>query len=391
MSHSLKAGTTLEIAIDAVAHGGDGVGRVGELVCFVSGALPGDVVRARIYRLGKRAVWARLLAVVSPSPHRMLDSVCDGPACASACVWHAFAYPAQGAWKQRIVSETLARLGHVTAEVAFQETPGLRLGYRTRATFHGDGQRIGYYAQRTHDVISLSSCPLNHPHLNDALEALHPLGVKGDVHVTVNPEGDEKLLWMRHPGDPVRAAFPMANVMTDAERHRFFFDGVPIVNGAFSQSSLLLNRMLRRETDACIGQADSLLDLYCGNGNLSLHHAATAEVVGVDHAGPAVETANALGAGDYRRGDEAVMVSLIEERSWEVIILDPPRVGAASLMEALAAARTNAIVYVSCNPATLARDLHVLCSHGWNLIRTTAIDMFPHTPHIESVCLLRRQ
>ncbi len=391
MSHSLKAGTTLELAIAAVAHGGDGVGRVGDLVCFVSGALPGDLVRARVYRLGRRAVWARLLAIVAPSPYRMQASVCDSAACASACVWHAFAYPAQGEWKQRIVQETLARLGHVTVDVAFMETPALRLGYRTRATFHGDGRHIGYYAQRTHDVIPLSSCPLNHSRLNDALNALQPLGVKGDVHVTVNPEGDEQLLWMRHPGESVRAAFPMANAMTDAERHCFYFDGAPIVNGAFSQSSLLLNRMLRRATDACIGRAESLLDLYCGNGNLSLHHAADVEVVGVDHAGPAVEAADALGAGDYRRGNESTMAALVAERSWDVIVLDPPRVGAAPLMEALGLARTKAIVYVSCNPATLARDLRVLGSHGWDLIRATAIDMFPHTPHIESVCLLRRR
>lgn len=391
MRSSLEPGTIIEVAVQAVAHGGDGVGRVAGIVCFVMGALPGDVVRVRIYRRGRQAVWGRLLDVVSPSPHRMAESVCTRAACASTCVWHAFSYPAQAEWKRRIVAETLARLGGITAEVAWREAPEMRLGYRTRATFHGDGRQLGYYAHRTHDVIPLTSCPLHHPHLNDAVEVLSPLGVKRDVSVTVNPEGPEKMVWMRNPDEGIREKFPLTNTVKDVERFHFVFDGVPIVNGVFSQSGLLLNRLLRSETDMCIGRSASLLDLYCGNGNLSLHHAARIEVVGMDHAGPAVKAADALGKGNYRRGGEAAMTALISERAWGTILLDPPRTGAAPLVDALANARADAIVYVSCNPATLARDLRRLCRMDWRLIRTVAIDMFPYTPHVESVCMLRRQ
>ncbi len=386
----IRPGDLNEIAIQSVAHGGDGVGRIGEVVCFVSGALPGDVVQARVYRCANNAVWARLTAIVEPSPDRVVPSPCSGRGCDSACRWHDFSYPAQGEWKRRIVEECLARIGGIVADVALLEAPEHRLGYRTRAAFHGDGSALGYYRQRTHDVIRLEACPLNHFHLNAALQRLQPLCIKGDVHVAVNPEGEDVLVWQNEPSQRLRAAFPLTNGRLDRERFQFLFDGVPIVNGAFSQSSLLLNRLLRAHVDACLEGAESLLDLYCGNGNLSLHHARTRKVIGVDHAGAAVAAAAALVPGAYRQGGEDVMMEQLRACSWDAVLLDPPRTGAKAIVKDLAAARTDKIVYVSCNPATLARDLRELLPGGWRLMEAVAMDLFPHTPHVESVCLLRR-
>ncbi|HDP34822.1 MAG TPA: class I SAM-dependent RNA methyltransferase [Candidatus Hydrogenedentes bacterium] len=375
----------VDVEISAVAHGGDGVGRINALTCFVPGALPGETVRARIFRRAKNAVWARTLEVISPSPHRLSNAFCSGRSCAAACAWHDFAYPAQGEWKTRIVAESMRRIGGVAAEVVFIEEPALRLGYRTRAVFHGDGACLGYFAPRTHDVIPLPQCPLNHPRLNTALEALRPMGLRGNIHVTVNPEGDEILARLRRVTPAVKAAFPLANAFDSAECSRFIFDGAPIVNGAFSQASLLLNRMLRREVDIRVGETETLLDLYCGNGNLSLHHAPNCRVVGVDNAKAAIAAANQIVPGAYRIGNERVMAALIQEQSWDVILLDPPRTGAKALAAPLAEAKAGRIVYVSCNPATFARDARSLMEGGWRLTSAAAIDMFPHTPHVETI------
>ncbi len=375
----------IELAITAVAHGGDGIGRHEQVVCFVAGALPGDVVRARIYRRTKSAMWAQLLEVMQPSPDRATVSPCAGRPCAAVCAWRDFVYPAQAEWKQRIVSESIKRIGNITAEVAFVEQPDLRMGYRTRAIFHGDGASLGYYAPRTHDVIPLPPCPLHHVRLNEALETLRSCRIKGNIQVTINPEGDETLVWLTDPKPTVQKRFPLTDTLKSTTRARFVFDGVPIVNGTFSQASLLLNRMLRRETDKAIGTPTSLLDLYCGNGNLSLHHAGACRVVGVDQDAPAIDAANEIAPGAYLRGNEKQMAALISDNTWDVIVVDPPRVGAKALTPSLATAKARRIVYVSCNPSTFARDAAQLTAGGWALTSVAALDMFPHTPHVETV------
>lgn len=390
MIPSLEPGSSIELGIAGAAHGGDGVGRVSGLVCFVAGALPGDTVRARIYRRGPRAVWAQLESILEASPSRMTAPLCaDGP-CASACSWRAFAYPAQADWKRRIVTDTLERIGGLHVEVEWAETPAYRLGYRTRAGFHGDGSTVGYFARQTHTVIPIEGCPLNHSRLNEALKKLQGTDLQGDVLVTINPEGAETLVWTNESHNVVGERFPLYNTPGDKRRHWFLFDGIPIVNGAFSQSSLLLNRLLRERVLAFIGTPGSLLDLYCGNGNFSLSFVPECEVLGIDHSGAAIDAAARFAPNAYRRGDENAMNRVLAERDWGAVVLDPPRTGARALNGSLSAARAKKIIYVSCDPATLARDLREIVAGNWTVTKVIAIDMFPHTPHVETVCLLER-
>ncbi|HNR29551.1 MAG TPA: TRAM domain-containing protein [Candidatus Hydrogenedentes bacterium] len=373
------------IEITSLAHGGDGIGRIEGQVCFVPGTLPGDTVRARVVKQAKRALWARSLDVITPSPDRL------PLAPAGAATWLYFAYPAQGTWKQRIVTELLARIGTVHVEPEWVEDPALRLGYRTRAEFHGDGARFGYFAPGTHAVLDTPACPLSHERLNAALARLRTLRLKGSVTATVNPEGDDVLVWTGFTNRRLREAFSQAQSPRDeGPRASFLFDGVPIVNGTFSQSSLLLNRLLVRVVHECAGTADRLLDLYCGNGNLSLGLGERMRVAGYDHNRAAVAAAATIGRGEYRAGDEAAMARAVAQGRWDVIVLDPPRTGAKALAPALGASAASRIVYVSCDPATLARDIKTLAGYGWRVARAVVLDLFPNTPHVETVCLMAR-
>ena len=170
----------------------------------------------------------------------------------------------------------------------------------------------------------------------------------------------------------------------------FTYGGIPVVNGSFSQSSLLLNRLLIKETHAALGSPVSVLDLYCGSGNLSLTLPKTIEVMGMDHNKYGVNAAYLKRKGAYMVGGESKMKKIIAKGEVDTILLDPPRAGAKSLMPAIAESTVRAIVYVSCDPPTLARDLKVLAAGGWKLTSCTAIDMFPNTPHVETVCRLER-
>ena len=159
---------------------------------------------------------------------------------------------------------------------------------------------------------------------------------------------------------------------------------MPVVNGAFAQASLLLNRLLMHTVDEYVGGADSLFDAYCGSGNLSLPLAGRMRVAGMDHHRPAIAAAAALDAGAYRVGGEPDMARAIAGESWGAVLLDPPRQGAKAIAPALAAAPADRIVYVSCDPATLARDARALIAEGWRPAACTVIDLFPDTPHIET-------
>ncbi len=378
------------VPITAVAHGGHGIARVDGQVCFVPYALPGDEVAVRIVRRSKGVLWGAIESIVTPSPDR-IDSGCSVYGQCGACTWLHFAYPAQAEWKTRIVRDCFARIARVDADVAWADDPNHRLHYRTRAEFHGDGKGFGFYAGGTHDVVDVVTCPLCHPLLNRALASLREQRIRGCVEVTVNPEGSDVLVWSRKRYAPVERAFPQAQWHGhESPRTSFVFDGAAVVNGAFSQSSLLLNRVLVRIVHAALGDAEKVLDLYCGNGNLSLGLADSRAVTGLDHSRAAVEAAQAAGRGTYRIGSEEDFRAAIGEESWDVILLDPPRTGAKSIAAALASCAAKRVVYVSCDPATLARDVKVLREGGWQVKSATAVDLFPNTFHVETVCVLDR-
>ncbi|MFM1920567.1 MAG: hypothetical protein RLZZ303_2201 [Candidatus Hydrogenedentota bacterium] len=388
MSVEAKTAQELRLTIESAAHGGHGIGRADGMAIFVPGAVPGDVLRVGVTRQLKNMAWARILEIIEPSPDRVAADEFDAEGAHS---WLHFAYPAQAAWKRRIVEDSLARIGGVSCEAAWEEDPALRLGYRTRATFHGDGHKLGYYAPGTHEIVDRESCPLCHAHLNAALAKLREVRLKGSCTLTVNPEGDEVMAWTSFPMRRLKQAFPGADYPgEDTGRAEFRFDGRPIVNGAFSQSSLLLNRMLIRHVEQAVGRVGSALDLYCGNGNLSIGLSEKTEVLGFDHNKHVIAAANRVRKGAYKPGGERDMAKAIKKQAWDVILLDPPRAGAKALAPALASAEAGRIVYVSCDPATLARDVRVLGEKGWTVRSLAALDLFPNTAHVETVCVLER-
>lgn len=376
--------------IGGVAHGGHGVGRIDGQVCFVPFGLPGDRVRVVIEREQKGVLWGRIVAIEEPSPHRAAIP-CGAAPEPGSCMWSHFAYPAQAAWKQQIVRDCFSRIGQMGVEPTWYEVSEYRLGYRTRAEFQVHDGAMGYYRLGTHDVVDVPACPLSHPRLNEALAMLRQCAPKVPVEITVDPEGSAVLVWTRQPDTEVAKIFPDAQHLKSREARAWFcFDGVPVVNGCFSQSSLVLNRLLQAQVRRHIGSATSVLDIYCGSGNFSLTLPADVEVQGIDHNRAAVFAADTQRPGAYRAGDTGTMAGALAQRAWHTVILDPPRAGAKALIPSLAKAQAQRIVYVSCDPATLARDARTLAQSNWHLTQLDLVDMFPHTPHVESVCVFDR-
>lgn len=379
-----------EVHIERVVAGGDGLGRVDGAVCLVPYALPGEIVQLDEVTRRRGVLRGQIGRIVAGSAHR-IDASCPVFGRCGGCTWLHFAYPAQADAKREIVADCFRRIAGREVIVEWADDPALRLGYRTRATFHAANGRYGFYESRSQTIADIVACPLCHPKLNSALARLRESGLEGEFDLTVNPGGDDVLVWTRDPVAGLSEIFPQTNNghARDA-RHQFLFDGVPIVCGGFSQASLLLNRVLRRTVSASVSGAASLLDLYCGNGNLSLGLAEDHGVLGLDHHAPSIAAANAAHRGTYEVGNEAAFVRAIGRRAWDAIVLDPPRQGAKPIVPALAQARAPRLVYVSCDPATLARDSKVLLAAGWDLASVTAVDLFPNTAHIECVAVFVR-
>lgn len=379
---------TYEIEITSLAYGGDGIGRIDGQVCFVPTGLPGDVLEVAITRRAKGVLWGRIERVITASADRLAADAAGHVGVCGGCQWAHFAYPAQASWKQRLIHEALQRYAGVEAEVEWREDPEQRTGWRTRAELHGDGEHLGFYAHGTHAIVE-TPCPLLHPHLAAAVDGLRAAGWRGAVDLTVNPEGEDVLAFGRNATPESRAAVTAWDEPRTWPRAQFDFDGAPIVNGGFSQAGLLLNRLLRGAVGECVQGTGPLFDAYCGNGNLSLVYLATRKVAGMDISEPTIAAVAEIG-GDYAVGDEPEMAAAIRGGAWGTIVLDPPRAGAKALVPALCATQAEELVYVSCDPVALARDLKGLAAGGWRVARVIGLDLFPNTAHMETVVRLVR-
>jgi len=382
------------LEITALAQGGEGIARVEGMVWFVPFAYPGDVVSARI--LSRHRSWGRALPVdwLEPSPFRR-PFIGGTEAPEQAYLWGCFDYTGQSIWKPRLAAETLRRVGGITVEPEFVTAPEpLRLNWRDRCTFHADrAGHPGYYLWHTHEIAPVQACPLASPAVNQALTVLARIGHTAPVTLTAHPLTGETMAWCSDR-DLARLKstlpFPVNSPGNPQAPAQFIMDGTLVVNGAFCQSSLLLNRTLRERVTQALMDAKTILDCYCGNGNLTRGVATRAKVTGFDLNTAAIEAARATVPGEFRVGDEMAMAEVLGSDVFDAVVLDPPRTGARHLATALAACRACRIVWVSCDTATLARDLKTVLAGGWNLRNCTVIDMFPYTPHAEILCVLER-
>ena len=348
---------TIELQITDVAFGGAGVARSGGKVYFVPFTAPGDTVRASVVKQHRKFAEARVEELVKPSPDRIAPRCAFFSRC-GGCAYQHIAYPAQLALKERQVAETLRRVGKF-AEVPMRPiVPAPEpYAYRNRIRIHVADGRAGFFAHRSHALVPVDRCEIAQPSVNDELRALRRTPLR---------DGDYTLF---------------------ARRETEFFEQT---NDAVARELLGLV-----EANITCGKS-MLIDAYSGAGFFSRRLAPHfAQVIGIEENEHAVAKARAEAAPNERHlhGDAAALLAEIlpaHDMDGTSIILDPPAIGLAPrVADLLSAARPSEILYVSCNPATLARDLAVFRS-GYRLESVTPLDMFPQTAEIEALAILRR-
>ncbi len=408
----------MELEIERIAQGGDGVGRHGELVVFVSGAIPGERVRARICERHSRYLRATIEEVIRPSPDRVTPMVSPG----DHVPWQHIAYPAQVRLKGEIAREQMAKF---LPGVDLQPQPVLAApkswGYRNNARLRVDGTAIGYHAAGTQTVIDLPDDPLLLPALREALTALRQLPFAGLISsVTLRastaygyaaaridpaPQADRRAL-ARLARDWMAAAPALAGVTLADELlcgGGVIYDELGGVLFELSLGSFFqvnqpqAERMLELTRSLLAPGGGRLLDAYSGAGSFALPLAsAYTEVVAVESYQPAARDGQRSAAWNgitnvtfIAGAAEQVVAGL--PGPFTAAILDPPRRGChPALLRAVIAHAPERIVYISCHPGIIGRDLAPLLAAGYQLTHVQPIDLFPQTPHIETVIGLRR-
>jgi 23S rRNA (uracil1939-C5)-methyltransferase len=448
---TLHRGQEIDLTVDGLAFGGRGVARHGELVVFVSRALPGDRVRARVTKLKRRHAEAFAVEVLEAGPGRVEPRCAHFGVC-GGCAWQDLDYAEQVRHKATQVDEALRRLGRLEVDLEPIVPAAERYGYRNKLEYSWAtgpaGPSLGFHrAGRWDELVPVETCHIASPAGNDVRRAferwareaalvaydgrtgegyLRHLVVREGVHT-----GQLLAMLVTAPGavpepDRLRARMPAAVVgvvhaenaglaevtaglepapLFGADRYEELVGGLTlsVTAGAFMQTNTVMSERLYELAIeyARLSTADVAWDLYCGAGAIGLLAAARAgRVYGIEIAEESVARArenaeqNGIANIEFVAGDVAKSVAPLLERAPrpDVVFVDPPRAGLTpKAVKRLLELAPDRIVYVSCNPTTLAPNARSLVDGGYVLERARPVDMFPHTPHIECVALLRRE
>ena len=427
---------------------GLGIARIGGQVVFVHDAIAGEVCDILIMKVLKNAAFGKAVAWKTVSPHRR-EPDCPYYRQCGGCAFRHMDYAEELRAKGQRVQDALARLGgsSVTVEEVLGASEPLHYRNKSQYPVSADG-KVGFYRARTHQVTDLSACLIQKPQADAAAGALRRYmaaqhvpgydektgqGLVRHLYVRTNAKGQSLICVVvngeRLPGEEalveamrqaVRSAVGVVlNVNTRrsnvilGDRYRTLWGEDTLTDTlcghSFRLSIPAFYQVNRDQAEVLYCKAveyagltgtELVLDLYCGAGTITLTMADRAKkVIGAEIVAPAVENAreNAAANGienvEFFCGDAGdIAARLAEERLRpEVICVDPPRKGLApEVIDAMVQMGPERIVYVSCDPATLGRDVKLLAQRGYAARRAAAVDLFPGTAHVETVCLLSK-
>jgi 23S rRNA (uracil1939-C5)-methyltransferase len=384
----------LRLTLTDMAFQGGAIARHGGQVVFAAYGIPGEEAVVQIERRSKDYLTGRVVEVLSPSPHRVA-APCPYFGTCGGCQWQHIDYAHQAELKGRIVADQLRRIGKFQESPLLPTIPAVETWvYRNHARFsvghHGD---LGFTTPLRHRFVKIDHCLIMHPWIDDVLRRVQ--GRCGGLHQVAVRYGVKTGQALIHPSlEEIDPSIPSGQPWYEEELlgKRFRISGASFFQVNTPQAEVLIELVRQK---LALEPDQLLLDAYAGVGTFAVLLAPYVKrVIAVEESSSAVADAviNQAGIDNitfYEGKVESVLPELAERP--DAAILDPPRVGchpdALAAVLALAPAR---LVYVSCDPATLARDLRSLCDGGYRLVEVQPVDMFPQTYHIEVVATLER-
>jgi 23S rRNA (uracil1939-C5)-methyltransferase len=440
---AVRAGAIYETTFTDLLSNGQAVGRIGAMVAFVDGPLPGERARVRISQVKPKYAVGELVELLERSPERV-EPFCPVFGTCGGCQVQHLGYQAQLAWKTRIVREALQRIGGIAdppvAPAIGMDDPR---AYRNKMALVAEGGAFGFYKARSHALVPIHDCPIvlasldaqignlwrarenpaTGPALRDVRHVIARAAIaSGDVVVSFTTDRGSPALGLA--AKALAAAFPQAVGVSNSfepssanavmgRRHRTLsgradiaetIDGVSfrVSPASFFQVNSAMVRKIFAYLRERIALPKKILDLYCGAGTFTLFFAkGGGTVVGVEENPHAIREARENAALNAVENSAAFLAGRVDTvlgegpgrsalAAADIVFLDPPRKGSdEATLALLAAARVPEIWYLSCNPATLARDLAQLVAAGYAVESVQPFDMFPQTGHIEALAVAK--
>jgi 23S rRNA (uracil1939-C5)-methyltransferase len=381
------------LSLTDMAYEGHAIGRLDDLVVFAEYGIPGEEVVVEIYRKHAGIASARVVEVLQASPDRV-EAPCPYYGVCGGCHWQHISYERQLQLKRHVVQEQLRRIGKFDSQPV-NETVGAAnpWGYRNHLRLSAGRQGdIGFMRRGSHRFLPIDRCLIADPRINDAIALLQGKGAglhQVELRAGVNT-GD--LIVQPDMTDREPSAPPGSTVYRESLLGREFQISAP---SFFQSNTPQAERLVQLVGEKLDPQPDELLvDAYAGVGTFAALFAADVrQVIGIEESPAAVADAavNLAGLPNARfiEGKVEAVLPALQEKP-DAVILDPSRVGCdPAVIEAILRLAPHKLVYVSCDPATLARDLRLLVDGGFELRDVTPLDMFPQTYHIECVANLR--
>ena len=436
----------LELTIDALTSEGQGIGRVNGYAVFVPGALPGERVHVHIIKVTSGYAVGKLVDLLEPSGKRVRPVCGAYPSCGGCTLQH-LDYGEQCKVKRQTVVDALERLGGME-NPAVGETRGMAdpWRYRNKGSFpfapNGQGVAFGFFSPRSHRLVPIADCPIQNQRIVDIVRRVQEWAEV--CHVSAYDETTRRGV-LRHvmarvttTGESMAVIVTASNRLPHADELLALLSDVDSVwhnvnsrdtNVIFGEDFRLLAgepalletigdlsfnvspqsflQVNAQQTAVLYGEAarlldakpdETIVDAYCGVGTISLLLAQHAgRVIGIESVPEAIRDAkrnaadNGIQNAEFLCGNVEDVLPTLPGRI-DGLVIDPPRKGCDErVLAAIAHSGASRVVYVSCNPATLARDCKLLAAHGFRLISATPLDMFPQTAHVETVAFLDRK
>lgn len=417
--------------IESVAFKGYGVARIDGKVVFVPYAVTGDEGLIAIVEDNKKYSVGRLVQIIKPSPWRV-NPPCPYFGICGGCQWQHINDSVQGELKKEILKDLLRKLGGVREIPPISIFPAPQsYGYRVRTQLKLNRKSLGYYQEKSHRIVDIQECLIAHPLINQMLplvrKQLSSSPQINEIEINISPDEDKGILILHFLSRDRR----LENALREFLQQNTIFKGIAIKrkegltslgdpdqhftvpwsqggekrnlkfrvsSGSFSQVNLEQNQTLIQIVlqFSGVNKESSVLDLYAGVGNLTFPLALRAkEVLGIEENRMAIDDArfnaerNDIRNCDFIHGRVEDVLMSWNRGSPDLVVLDPPRTGAKMILDRVVKPKPQKIVYISCEPTTFSRDLHLFSEKGYFLQRLGLIDMFPQTYHMEVVGLLK--
>ena len=432
-----KKNQLIQVTVTDLSHDGEGIGKSDAFTWFIKDAVPGDIVEASVMKEKKTYGYARLQRIITPSPDRCKPKCAIARAC-GGCTLQAMSYEAQLKYKKNKVKNNLDRIGRfdfsdTESQVDFADTIGMDdpWRYRNKAQYPIGTDRngnvvSGFYAVHSHDIINCDDCLIGTEENKAIIEFIKKQYHPSMRHVLIRKGfRTGQLMVCVIASRKIRFTLPPELGVTttvlninDKDTNVILGDETIVLDGPgyiedcigdlkfrisaqsfFQVNPVQVEKLYGKALEFASLTGDEIVwDLYCGIGTITLSLAQHAKrVYGVEIVEPAIRDAeqnaeiNGIHNAKFFVGKAEEVILRDDFEKPDVVVVDPPRKGCDEVcLDTILTMQPDRIVYVSCDSATLARDLRILCDGGYQLKKVQPVDMFPHSVHVECVVLLSR-